>query len=192
MGGLWQTTGVSIAENAGILGKLIHFFTIFTGYAGLILSGIGAAGLLQWRISDKEQRRFNSPAEYINLILFVIVVAVTLISQFTYDVNFVILRGYVQSLVTFSAATIPNSLFYFEIVLIAFLIMYIPLTRMSHFVAKYFLYHAVRWNDEPNERGSKIEKSLIELLNQKVGWSAPHIKTGKSWIEVVKETKNEQ
>lgn len=191
IGSLLQTAGVSISGDTGFFGKLIHALTIFTGYAGLILSGIGAAGLLQWRISDKEQRRFNSPAEYINLIIFVAVVAVTLISQVSYDANFEILRGYVQSLITFSKATLPSSLFFLEIVLLSLLIMYIPLTRMSHFVAKYFLYHAVRWNDEPNERGGKIEKNLIELLNQKVGWSAPHIKTGKPWIEVVKETENE-
>jgi hypothetical protein len=29
-----------------------------------------------------------------------------------------------------------------------------------------------------------MEKRIGELLGQQVGWSAPHIQTGKSWAEV--------
>jgi hypothetical protein len=85
-------------------------------------------------------------------------------------------------------AGVPSTLFAIEVVLIAFTVAWITLTRMSHFVAKYFLYHAVRWNDTPNERGSKIEKTLVKALSRKVSWSAAHIQTGKSWGEVVTAT----
>ena len=97
-----------------------------------------------------------------------------------------------QSLLTLSSPVIPGTIFSAEIIAISLLIMYIPLTRMSHFVAKYFLYHSVRWNDEPNERGSKIEKDILELLKQKVAWQGPHIQTGKPWTDVVKEMSDEQ
>jgi len=96
----------------------------------------------------------------------------------------------VQSTVTFKAAVIPGALFAAEIYLVSFLIAWICVTRMSHFVAKYFLYHSVRWNDEPNKKGSALEKRIVALLGQKVGWSASHIQTGETWAEVAtKEVK---
>ena len=191
IGAILNLFSMTIAAEATPLGLLIHYLTIISGYAGLIISGLGAIGLIIWRASDPRQKAYNSPAEYINLVFFVIVVAFSLIAQLAVDPSFSSLRAYVGSLITFSAPVGLQSLQLIEIVLVSLLIMYIPLTRMSHFVAKYFLYHSVRWNDEPNKKGSAIEKHIAELLQQKVGWKASHISTGKSWIEVVKETKNE-
>ena len=191
VGAIMERAGVAVSASAGIIGVAVHYLTIVFGYAGLILSGLGALGLLQWRMSDTNQRPYNAPAEYVNLLVFVAVAAVTLIGQLTADPGFVVLRGYTASLASFSTATLPGTLLTVEIVLVSLLIMYIPLTRMSHFVAKYFLYHAVRWNDQPNERGSKLEKSLIKLLQQNVEWKAPHIQTGSRWSEVVKEMNHE-
>ncbi|UCD17400.1 MAG: hypothetical protein JSV44_00370 [Candidatus Zixiibacteriota bacterium] len=190
-GSILQLAGVGLAADAKFFGALIHYLTIIFGYAGLLLAGAGALGLLQWRISDRNQRGYNSPAEYINLVFLIVVIAVTLTAGRTLDPTFALLRGYVGALVSFTPAAISGSWFVAEVVLISLIIMYIPLTRMSHFVAKYFLYHSVRWNDKPNARGSKIEKSLMELLSHKVGWSASHIQTGKPWTEVVKKMKDE-
>jgi hypothetical protein len=57
---------------------------------------------------------------------------------------------------------------------------------MTHFIAKYFTYHEVRWNDEPNEKNSKIEKEIDKVLQYPVSWSAPHIKGDgkKNWVDV--------
>jgi len=55
---------------------------------------------------------------------------------------------------------------------------------MMHLFAKYFLYHNVRWEDEPNVKGGKLEKKVKEALNFGVSWSAPHIQAGKTWAEV--------
>ncbi len=189
LGGIFQINGYSISPQTGLLASIIHFATIASGYIGLFLAGMGALGLLIWRTTDTEQRRFNSPSDYFNLFVFVVVTGLTLFTQFTMDPSFEHIRAYVQSLVTFGNFTSPGILFTIEVIMIALLIMYIPLTRMSHFVAKYFIYHDVRWNDEPNERGSKIEKRIAELLKQKVDWAAPHIKTGHTWGEVVSDNK---
>jgi hypothetical protein len=57
---------------------------------------------------------------------------------------------------------------------------------MSHFVGKYFAYHSVRWNDEPNLKGGKQEGPIVANLMQKVTWAAPHIQSDgeKNWVEV--------
>jgi len=188
-GGILQICGMSMYPQDGVLASIIYYATIAAGYVGLFLTGIGALGLLIWRSTETEQRRFNSPSDYFNLFAFVVVCGITLFTQYTIDGSFVHMRAYVQSLVTFGNITSPGALFTTEVILIALLIMYIPLTRMSHFVAKYFLYHDVRWNDVPNERGSKIEKRIAELLKEKVSWAAPHIKTGQTWGEVITDNK---
>lgn len=190
-GAILEKLGMEISVSGGALGIIIHYLTIITGYVGLVLAGLGAFGLFIWRATDPRQKPYNSPAEYVNLIIFDIVIIITLIAQLSGDTGFDSLRAYVGSLLTFSPAPALSGWMTAEIVTVSLIIMYIPLTRMSHFVAKYFLYHAVRWNDEPNPKGSAIEKRIAELLQQKVGWKASHISSGKSWVEVAKETENE-
>jgi nitrate reductase gamma subunit len=192
LGSVLSLVGLSVGPEVGTLGMIIHYVTIPIGYAGLVLTGIGALGLLVWRVTDRNQRPYNAPAEYFNLIFFDLVIAVALIAQLIADPGFIVVRQYMASLVTFSAPPALSGWLTAEIVLVSLIIMYVPISRMSHFVAKYFLYHSVRWNDEANMRGSKIEKRILELLNNKVGWSAPHIQTGQPWAKVVKETENEQ
>jgi len=191
IGAIIQASGIVVASSSGGIAGLVHLVTSILGWTGLILAGYGSLGLFFWRLGNKQQRGYSAPIEYINLIFFFAVTVITLYAQATIDPAFTLLRDYTQTLITFSALPAFPALIKLEIVLGSLLMMYIPLTRMSHFVAKYFLYHAVRWNDEPNKRGSKIEARILELLNQKVGWSAPHIQTGQSWGEVVKEMKHE-
>lgn len=190
-GAILEKAGLVVSSDASAFEAIIYYLTVISGYAGLVLSGLGALGLTIWRASDPRQKPYNSPAEYINLLFFVVVVAITLTVHLSADLSFSSMRSYVGSLITFSAVSAMPPIMIVEIILISLLIMYIPLTRMSHFVAKYFLYHSIRWNDKPNPRGSAIEKHIAELLQQKVGWKASHISTGKSWVEVAQETENE-
>ena len=66
---------------------------------------------------------------------------------------------------------------------------YIPLTHMSHFVGKYFAYHAIRWNDTPNLRGGMQEAKIHKLLAQPINWAAPHIRGDgkKTWVDAATE-----
>ena len=190
LGSILQMSGVNVSAKAGAAGAFTHYLTASVGYTGLILTALGALGLFIWRLSE-EQRIYNSFAEYFNLVLFDVVAVITLIAAMTSDPGFSYSRDYMQSLVTFSSYRAPSPLFAVAVVMVSLLGMYIPLTRMAHFVAKFFLYHDVRWNDQPNARGSKIEKHIIELLGQKVTWSAPHVRGDRTWKEVARDTSNE-
>jgi hypothetical protein len=55
---------------------------------------------------------------------------------------------------------------------------------MIHFIAKYFTFHEVRWEDEPLTR--KMEKELNALLAQPVTWSGSHVKADgkKNWVDI--------
>jgi len=192
IGAIVEASGGSVSGRAGGFGSIIHLVTIITGYVGMSMAGIGAFGLLIWRLTDRDQRPYNAPIDYFNLAFFVLVIALALAGHLTLDPSFTALKAYVTSLVKFSSPPAMPAVLAAEIVLGSLLLAYIPLTRMSHFVAKYFLYHAVRWNDIPSERGGKIERRIAAMLLQRVGWKASHIQTGQTWTDVVKEMKNEK
>ena len=63
-------------------------------------------------------------------------------------------------------------------------LLYMPFTRMVHFFAKYFTYHEVRWDDRDVKPGSGLEKRLRAALDFGVSWSAEHLQTGKTWLEI--------
>ena len=70
---------------------------------------------------------------------------------------------------------------------------YLPFTQMMHFVAKYFTYHQVRWDDRPLEPGGSMEREVKELLQQTVTWSGPHLGANgkKNWVDIATETNPE-
>ena len=73
--------------------------------------------------------------------------------------------------------TIPP-VFGVGLLLAAALVAYIPLTHMSHFIAKYFTYHNIRWDDAPNMKGSTIEAKIAQNLTYRPTWSAAHMGAG--------------
>jgi hypothetical protein len=60
---------------------------------------------------------------------------------------------------------------------------------------KYFLYHSVKWDDEPSRPGTRIESATMRNMQYKPTWQAKHIGADgyKSWRDIAsadpKETK---
>jgi len=167
------------------------------GVAGLVLGLLGALGLVMRRMA-KPLRDYTAPADMFNLFFFILAFGCALLTFAVVDRDFSMVQGIVTNLVTFNlvgieatgaAAVLPVV----SVILLALLTAYIPLTHMSHFVGKYFAYHAIRWSDEPNLAGGKQEKTINELLQQPVTWSAPHIKGDgkKTWLDVATEDQNQ-
>jgi nitrate reductase gamma subunit len=165
-------------------GKFVQIVVAILGYAGLILTALGTLGLLYRRIASPDIRRYSAPVEYINLLFILAVVGVALFVHLTIDPWLLGPIAYLASLVTFSKAGAFPAAMQIEFILGSLLLAYIPLTRMAHFIAKYFLYHDVRWSDDPNPRGGKIESKLKQTFGYPMQWKGPHIQTGKSWAEV--------
>jgi nitrate reductase gamma subunit len=178
---------------AGGVGAAVRVLIPAVGYAGLVLGLIGAFGLIQRR-RQRPLRDYSAPMDTANLVFFVVAFSVALVTALAVDRSFATVSQLVGNLSTFrvvplagiGAAVILPSV---SAILLAMLLAYIPLTHMSHFVGKYFAYHAIRWADEPNLPGGKQEKVINELLNQPVSWSAPHIGGDgkKSWLDVATE-----
>lgn len=184
VGGTLELAGVQIQ---GTLASVQSSLLAVTAYAGFGLAGLGAVGLLLRRAGSAELRRFSGLSEFVNLILIAAVAFAVVGIQVTADPLFAHTQKFVTSIMAFRApADLPVAL-QAQMWMGAFLLAYIPVTRMSHFVAKYFLYHDVRWHDTPNTRGSKIEARIQQALQFGVSWDAPHIPKGKKWGEAVTE-----
>jgi nitrate reductase gamma subunit len=195
IGGIAGAAGADLSPNAGFLGSAIYHLTYVFGYLGLILALIGALALLARRTFNRDYREYTVPGDYFNLLFFIVTAGVALLHHVKADPSFVLLRMFFEGLLTFdlamevvASAPMPG-LMAAEIVLGSVLLAYIPLTHMAHFFTKWFMYHDIRWSDEPNIRGSKIEKTVQEMLNYPVSWSAPHIRGDgkKTWAQVATE-----
>jgi nitrate reductase gamma subunit len=187
IGALGMRFGVQIVPGGGV-GSFLYYLTILVGFVGLTLGTIGAAGLLFRRLSDPEMKKYSSFADYFNLVFLLSFFGVALLAWLFFDHAFDGSRGYIYSLLTFSGPTgeSKSSLGWLTIVLASLLTAYIPLTHMSHMFMKYFMYHWVRWEDEPNSKGSRVEAAILKNLGFKPSWAAPHIAADgvKTWVDL--------
>ena len=182
--------GMQVGSQASGFGLVLHWLTVATGVGGCALLALGSLALLLRRLSDPVLREYSAPADFLNLVFFFIAAAVALAAWATVDRDFFWLRGYLYGVVTFRFESAPfPALVVAEIVIGAVLIAYIPLTHMSHFFTKYFMWHDIRWDDALHGKGSKMDRRIMEQLGQKVSWNAPHIQGGgtKTWLDVATE-----
>jgi nitrate reductase gamma subunit len=165
----------------------IRYLTVAVGGLGIVVTTVGCVGTILIRLSDYGMRTYSAPIDYFNL-LFILAVLLTGAYAWQFDPKFLIAREYMASLISFGSIQQPdlNTPILIHLILLELLFIYIPFTKMTHFIGKYFTFHKVLWDDEPNLKGSEIERKVKEVLNYRVSWSAPHI-TGKTWAEEVTE-----
>ena len=183
IGAILALNGLTVsAAAADFWLQFTYYLTLISGIAAFILGVFGTVGLLFKRSLDEDLRNYTAPIDYCNLVGILLIFVTGLLFWIIEDQSFCMARGFVQGLLSFKPAT-AGPLMTGNIVLSVLFLAYMPFTRMVHYVAKYFTYHKVRWDDEPNTRGSKLEGKLKKLLAQSESWSAPHIQPGKSWSE---------
>ncbi len=195
---LWGLiAGFGPAGFVAIVGRVMGVVIPVLGGAGLVLGIVGAVGLFLRR-RGRALRDYTAPADLFNLVFFIVAFGVALVTFVGFDHDFSLVAGFVTNLMTFNLAPIADGtaglLLMLSVVLLALLVAYIPTTHMSHFIGKYFAYHAIRWKDDPNLPGGDQEKTIEELLSRPVSWSAPHIKADgkKSWLDVTLEDGNDE
>jgi len=167
----------------------IEYLNIFFGYVGIFATTVGALGLLVKRIVDSSMREYTSKVDYFNL-LFILAVLITGLAALSLDHFFELARKYMISIVCFqitSSVELPPVTI-LHVILLQLLWIYIPYSKMSHFLGKWFTYHKVLWDDEPNIKGGRIESRVKEIVRgYKIPWSGSHMKKDRSWLENVSE-----
>jgi nitrate reductase gamma subunit len=140
------------------------------------------------RLVRSELRQASVRSDYFNLIILLGVSLAGLVAWLTVDSDFALLRRLVQDLLAFEpVGELPGPVTV-QVWLISALLVYFPFTHMTHMFSKFFTYHSVRWEDQPNIRGGRIEQAVIEALGQPITWSAPHIKRD-TWAGAATDTK---
>jgi len=188
VGAVMAIAGVDMASDAGFVG-ILNSATGIIGVVGLILTALGSIGLLLRRLTDREYAPYTTGADLFNLVFFLAAMIAGLYVAFLTESGIAGTRGYIQSLITFDlGAQTAGTSVVVMVLLFSLLTAYVPLTHMSHFFTKYFMYHDIRWDDSPNDDG-KADDKIMEYLNYKVSWDAEHInsKGKKTWAEIATE-----
>lgn len=158
----------------------------WTGAAGILLVLIGAVALLVRRITDPSLKNYTRPADIFNLLFFIAAFVLVAVGYLMRAPGAASLGEIARGIVHFDLSVRISATLGIGLVLASALTAYIPFTHMSHFIAKYFTWHAVRWDDRRNTRGSTIEARVSAYLNYKPTWAAPHLGADgkKTWAEI--------
>lgn len=165
----------------------LHTLARVTGVSGLVLAIAGAGGLLHRRLTDPALQVSTTPGDIFNLLFFVAAFSLLGVGYATRPADAPGAFTLAAGLLTWNKAlAVPPSMSG-GILAGALLVAYIPLTHMAHFIAKYFTYHSVRWDDQPMAGHARRAAALAEYLAFRPTWSAAHIRRGEAsptWAEI--------
>jgi nitrate reductase gamma subunit len=170
----------------GPIGVGLRWLYTSAGAIGLVLGVFGALGLLVQRLTDPDLKSYTTPADIFNLLFFIITFVLIAAGCLVRTVAQPDLLAISVGLLRFDNSVEIPGLLAAGLFLAGILLAYIPMTHMSHFIAKYFTYHSVRWDDSPVRKGGKLEAKAAECLSYKPTWAAAHIGANgkKTWAEI--------
>lgn len=171
---------------AGQVGEGVRLLYCITGTVGFALAILGALALLAHRLTEPSLRTYTTAGDVFNLVFFVVTLALLATGYLSRGHSAPDMLAFSKALLTFDTSIQLPKLLTVGLLLSALLAAYVPMTHMSHFIAKFFTYHFVRWDDAPNRRGGKLEVRIAEYLTYRPTWSAAHIGADgrKTWAQV--------
>lgn len=175
-----------------VLLPAVHGAYLLFGTAGALMALGGSLGLLVRRLTVPGLRQYSSPGDFLNLLLFATILVLLLAGELLRPAGAASPMAILRGAATFDTTVHLPVVFASGMALGVILLAYIPMTHMAHFIAKYFTYHQVRWDERANVRGGSIEKQMAEYLMYRPTWSAPHIGAGdgRTWADVATTNPN--
>ncbi len=165
---------------------VLHWTYFLTGAGGVLLCVLGSLGLLHQRLTDPDLQGSTVPGDVFNLCFFIVALSLLAAGFLLKGPDAPGVVAVAVGLLTFDRGLSISALWGSGIILCALLAAYIPLTHMSHFIGKYFTYHAVRWDDAPTALNSRIAQRLAEYLTYRPTWSAAHVGADgkRTWADI--------
>lgn len=197
--GMYMLMGGTIIVVLSVIAQLSGLdpqggFMIFVGnvMSAVVLIGAlciigGGVALIQRRRKDEGLNKYTTPEHYLNLGAFVLFGVLTLAAWAFNPSYFDLSRTFIYNLFTFNLEALPSTLFVLNLLVGFFLLIWIPVTNMGHLIMKYYMYHDIRWGDEPTNYSEKNKQKIAEALKFNVTWSAEHIAGDgkpKTWVDV--------
>jgi nitrate reductase gamma subunit len=165
---------------------LLHPLCAGLGTAGAVLGLAGALGLLVRRSTNRDLRTYSTGGDFLNLAFFALTLILLIAGYWLRPVDSPGPLAILRAAAAWNTALKLPGVLAAGMACGALLLAYIPMTHMAHFIAKYFTYHAVRWDERANLPGGAIGKKMAEYLMYRPNWSAPHVgATGeRTWVEI--------
>jgi nitrate reductase gamma subunit len=156
------------------------------GWAGVALTMVGAAALLVYRLTDRRMQAATTPGDLLNLALFVAAPGLLAAGAALAPAGAPDLLALTTGLLRWDTSLAVPGLLGAGLVACAALAAYIPMTHMSHYVGKWFTYHAVRWDDTPLADRRRVMAAIAAQLSWRPTWSADHMGADgkRSWADV--------
>lgn len=181
------TIGLLVLES--IVGMAFPFTPLVGGIA-FALGAFGSLGIIIKRLTNVELGLYTVPADLFNLGWIAALFILGIVGGLT-DTTFAGYRAYIKSVMTFQSLNVP------PIVLIHFLILelfviYMPFTKIIHYIGKYFTFEQTLWDDAFKSKSSAADKKVQQQLGYTATWNAPHIVSGKTWLEQAQITAVEE
>jgi nitrate reductase gamma subunit len=160
--------GVSVFWSPPVIGWLATVAEI----AGFALATTGTVLLLLRRALDRDLRKYTTPQEYFNLILILCV----LLSGIYCWVAVTSPLQVATSVLHLGNQPFPLAVS-LHLVLLGFMLIYIPLSKMSHYIGKFFSFHKVLWENDPNLPDSEVDGQMRSARKgpPQTTWAASHI-----------------
>ena len=112
------------------------------------------------RLADRSLRKYSMPMNFFNYLFFLVVYGSGLFAWLVLDPTLDEYRAYWLGLITLSPPVLhPMTLLH--IILFDIFLIYLPFTRSTHYITRILAYFFIRWDDEPNQPGSKMEGKII-------------------------------
>ena len=121
------------------------------GFIGLVLVIVGALALLWRRLSDRASRDYTHFTDFVHLAL--IAITGLLLVAATADPAASSITDFLSGALAFDSTLRVSAPLAAGLLLAFALVAYIPYSQMAHFIAKYFTFHTIRWDDAPNHGG---------------------------------------
>lgn len=185
--GLYLTAAAALLLLAAALGlPALAPAAAALGTAGAALAIFGALGLLLRRLRDPALKNYTAPGDIFNLLFFLAAFGLLAAGLWTSGPQAATALEIARGALRFDTTVRIPGLVAAGLIVSSLLLVYIPLTHMAHYVAKYFTYHAVRWDDLPAARAAELQKKIAEYLTYRPHWSAPHIRADgtRTWAEI--------
>ena len=189
-GGFFLTILAALAQLAGItpgpilttVGNLVQVCSL-VGCIGVVA---GASALIHRRLKQEDLRKYSTREHYVNLGAFAALGALGVLAWLSNPSFFALGRDFLANMLSFKFVAPDSVMFSLFLILGFVLAAYVPATHMGHFYMKYFMYHDIRWGDQPTQDNAATQQKIGPLLNAPISWRAPHIKgDGKTtWAEV--------
>jgi nitrate reductase gamma subunit len=179
-------TNVGILTAGGIAGRTAHALYTAAGLIGSAMALIGAVSLLHRRLTDPVLRPYTTVGDIFNLLFFIVVLALAGLGYVARPAGSSGPLAIAAGLLSFDTTVRVAPALLAALISGFVLLAYIPLTHMSHFVGKYFTYHAVRWDDGPVRENDRMAARLAEHLTYRPTWAASHVTADgtRTWAQI--------